>query len=134
VPAGVGDFLILRAVRVGRVRDRGQRRGDRGGARRRGRDDGLLLCPRAPPRFAAYEQSLAEGRVSTDDRVVLFNCGNGLKYPMPPVGSGRLRSPAVGGPRLTAAPCEGTHGAEPQRTTSSSEPPDVSTTVASSPA
>ena len=28
-------------------------------------------------------QWLAEGRVNKTDRVVLFNCGNGLKYPMP---------------------------------------------------
>ena len=26
---------------------------------------------------------LADGRVSRQDRVVLFNCGSGLKYPMP---------------------------------------------------
>ena len=28
---------------------------------------------------------VAEGRVAPEDRVVLFNCGSGLKYPMPQV-------------------------------------------------
>jgi threonine synthase len=29
--------------------------------------------------------ALDRNLVSKDERVVLFNCGNGLKYPMPPV-------------------------------------------------
>ena len=33
---------------------------------------------------AAYLQALDTGLVSGDDRVILFNCGSGLKYPMPP--------------------------------------------------
>ena len=35
--------------------------------------------------MAAYTQALADGRVRQDERVVLFNCAIGLKYPMPPV-------------------------------------------------
>ena len=35
--------------------------------------------------YAAYQQSLADGRVSKNDRVMLFNCATGLKYPLPPV-------------------------------------------------
>jgi threonine synthase len=84
VPAAVGDFLILRAVRESggfaiAVSDEAieQARLDVASA------DGLLLCPEGAATFAAYEQSLADGRVSTDDSVVLFNCGSGLKYPMP---------------------------------------------------
>ncbi len=34
---------------------------------------------------AAYGQALAEGRIRPGDRVVLFNCATGLKYPMPAV-------------------------------------------------
>ena len=30
-------------------------------------------------------QSLADGRVTKNDRVVLFNCATGLKYRLPPV-------------------------------------------------
>ena len=29
--------------------------------------------------------SLADGRVKKNDRVMLFNCATGLKYPMPKV-------------------------------------------------
>jgi threonine synthase len=86
VPIAVGDFLILRAVR------------DSGGfaiavddeaiieARDRvSRQEGVLLCPEGAATFAAYEAALGDGRVTADDRVVLYNCATGLKYPMPPV-------------------------------------------------
>ena len=86
VPIAVGDFLILRAVR------------DSGGfaiavdddvidqARTEvAHADGLLLCPEGAATYAAYKQALADGRISKDERAVLFNCGSGLKYPMPDV-------------------------------------------------
>ncbi len=85
VPAAVGDFLILDAVR------------DSGGAaiavedddidrwaRTVAQEDGLLICPEGAATFAAWEQGIERGLIDRDDRVVLFNCGNGLKYPMPP--------------------------------------------------
>ena len=49
------------------------------------RDEGLLLCPEGAATYAAYKQSLADGRVTKSDRVMLFNCATGLKYPLPPV-------------------------------------------------
>ena len=83
VPKAVGDFLILRAVR------------ESGGfaiavsdeelvvaADRAAREDGLLLCPEGGATLAAAEKALAEGLISPSDRVVLFNCATGLKYPM----------------------------------------------------
>ncbi len=83
VPRAVGDFLILRAVR------------ERGGAalavsdaaiaaavRDVARDDGLLLCPEGGATLAAYQRALDEGLVGRDERVVLFNCATGLKYPL----------------------------------------------------
>jgi threonine synthase len=91
VPQGIGDFLILRAVR------------DSGGFaiavedeaiaaawRQVAREEGLLLCPEGAATFAAYQAALADGRVRNDERVVLFNCASGLKYPMPEAGR-RLR-------------------------------------------
>ena len=85
VPVAVGDFLILRAVResnsyaiavedaaIDAARDEVAKR------------EGLLLCPEGAATYAAYKQSLSEGRIARDARVVLFNCGTGLKYPMPP--------------------------------------------------
>ncbi len=49
------------------------------------REEGLLMCPEGAATYAAYRAALAAGRVSAEDRVVLFNCGSGLKYPMPQV-------------------------------------------------
>jgi threonine synthase len=49
------------------------------------REEGLLLCPEGAATYAAYKDSLADGRVSKGDRVMLFNCATGLKYPLPPV-------------------------------------------------
>ena len=84
VPQAVGDFLILDAVRTSNgfaiaveddaIEDARARCAAR---------DGVLLCPETAATLAAYEQALQDGRVGRDERVVLFNCGSGLKYPMP---------------------------------------------------
>jgi threonine synthase len=85
VPSAVGDFLILAAVResggyamavddeeiVASLHDVAH-------------EDGLLLCPEGAATHAAWRKSLREGRVRAEDRVMLFNCANGLKYPLPP--------------------------------------------------
>ncbi len=86
VPQGVGDFLILRAVRESggfaiAVSDEAILAGLEEIARR----EGLLLCPEGAATYAAYKQSLADGRVEKGDSVVLFNCATGLKYPLPPI-------------------------------------------------
>jgi threonine synthase len=86
VPAAIGDFLILRAVRASggfavAVDDK-----DIVAARAEvARTEGLHLGPEGAATYAAYGQALADGRVGRDERVVLFNCGTGLKYDMPPV-------------------------------------------------
>jgi threonine synthase len=49
------------------------------------RSEGFLMCPEGAATFAAYKQSLADGRVRRDERVMLFNCATGLKYPLPKV-------------------------------------------------
>ena len=84
VPVAVGDFLILRAVRESggfaiAVSDEKIEAAQLEAAKR----DGFLLCPEGAATYAAYKQSLTEGRIGKSDRVVLFNCGSGLKYPMP---------------------------------------------------
>jgi len=90
VPAALGDFLILRAVRESggfaiAVTDE-----DTLEARRQiGTMDGLLLCPEAAATAAACKNALEEGLISTSDRVVLFNTATGLKYPLPEV-TGRI--------------------------------------------
>jgi len=84
VPAAIGDFLILAAVResggyaiavddeeiAASLHDVAQ-------------GEGLLLCPEGAATHAAWRKSLREGRIGAGDRVVLFNCANGLKYPLP---------------------------------------------------
>jgi threonine synthase len=84
VPQAVGDFLILRAVRESNgfaiaVEDHAIA----AAVDEVARGEGLLLCPEGAATYAAYKQSLADGRVSRQERVVLFNCASGLKYPMP---------------------------------------------------
>jgi threonine synthase len=88
VPQAVGDFLILRAVRESdgfaiAVDDSAIAEAWREVAR----DEGLLLCPEGAATFAAYRRALSDGRVAPTDRVVLFNCASGLKYPMPEAGT-----------------------------------------------
>jgi threonine synthase len=84
VPQAVGDFLILDAVRASggfamSVPDHATLAAvEEVGAR-----EGLLLCPEGGATLAAYRQALADGRVSPDESVLLFNCATGLKYPMP---------------------------------------------------
>ncbi len=84
VPKAIGDFLILRAVR------------DSGGAgiaveeseiaravEDAARADGFLLCPEGGAVLAGWRQALERKLVGKDERVVLFNCANGNKYPLP---------------------------------------------------
>ena len=86
VPQAIGDFLILRAVRESRgfaiaVTDEKIS----AALNEVAREEGLLLCPEGAATYAAYKESLADGRVTKSDRVMLFNCATGLKYPLPPV-------------------------------------------------
>lgn len=91
VPAALGDFMILRAVR------------DSGGAalavsdaaitaawRSAGKDDGMLLCPEGAATLAALRQARVNGLVRSGERVVLFNCATGYKYPLPGAEAAKL--------------------------------------------
>jgi threonine synthase len=84
VPKAVGDFLILRAVRESggaalAVSEKSLMAAVDEAAMR----DGFLLCPEGGATLAAWEQALEAGLVGKDERVVLFNCATGLKYPLP---------------------------------------------------
>ena len=83
VPAAVGDFLILDAVRESggfavAVSDEDILAAQSECARR----EGILLCPEGAATLAALKQELASGRIGRDERAVLFNCATGLKYPL----------------------------------------------------
>ena len=48
------------------------------------RDDGFLLCPEGGAVLAGVAQGAASrGWSARDERVLLFNCANGNKYPLP---------------------------------------------------
>ena len=84
VPAAIGDFLILDAIRrsngcalavedehIINTRDMVAKK------------DGLLLCPEGAATAAGYQIALEKKIIKEDEKVVLFNCASGLKYPMP---------------------------------------------------
>jgi len=86
VPQAIGDFLILRAVREsGGFAIAVDDAAIAAGVDEVAREEGFLLCPEGAATYAAYKQSLADGRVKNSDQVVLFNCATGLKYPLPPI-------------------------------------------------
>lgn len=83
VPAAVGDFLILDAVRESdgfavAVSDEAINAAHQECAK----TEGILLCPEGAATLAALQQELKSGRIKPDEQVVLFNCATGLKYPM----------------------------------------------------
>ena len=82
VPAAVGDFMILDAVR------------ESGGQARTGREsrivewmaraassEGISLCPESAVCLDVLEQMRAEGAVQAGEEVVVFNTGAAQKYP-----------------------------------------------------
>jgi threonine synthase len=86
VPQAIGDFLILRAVRESNgfaIAVTDEAIGEAVDEVTRG--EGFLMCPEGGATYAAYKQSLADGRIGRHERALLFNCATGLKYPLPPV-------------------------------------------------
>lgn len=85
VPSAIGDFLILEAVRQSggfaiAVPDSTIAEAQANAAR----VDGILTSPEGAATLAAYEAAVATDLIDPADRAILFNCGHGLKYPMPP--------------------------------------------------
>jgi threonine synthase len=82
VPAAVGDFMILDAVREsggtaiaveeGRIREWMQLAVS---------SEGIAVCPEAAACVGALEKLLATNWIRPDERVVLFNTGAAQKYP-----------------------------------------------------
>lgn len=87
VPAAIGDFLILRAVREsGGFAIAVDDAAIADALAEMARVEGLLLCPEGAATYAAWRAALATGQIGANDRAVLFNCATGLKYPLPPAG------------------------------------------------
>jgi threonine synthase len=86
VPAAVGDFLILQAVRAsGGFAVAVDDEAILAARQQAAEQEGLLLCPEGAATLAAYQQEVASGRISPDETAVLFNCASGLKYELPPM-------------------------------------------------
>jgi threonine synthase len=81
VPAAVGDFLILRAVRnSGGTALAVSDEEIRAAQRTIGQSEGMFVAPEAAATVAALQNLVAKGAIATDERVVLLITGNGLKY------------------------------------------------------
>ena len=81
VPAAVGDFLILRALRESQgtavaVPDEAMIEA----ANLLGRTQGIFACPEGGATLAAFQHLRGQGWIGEDETVVLFNTGSGLKY------------------------------------------------------
>lgn len=85
VPSAVGDFLILAAIR------------NSGGTALAVSEDAIsemqllagktgagYVAPESAAALAAVPELKARGEISSDDEVVVFDCGAGQKYPPPP--------------------------------------------------
>jgi threonine synthase len=81
VPKAVGDFLMLKILHE-----------SKGGAvsvdddemirvtRDVGATEGLFVAPEGAACFAAVKALLAAGKIASDERIVIFNTGSGIKY------------------------------------------------------
>jgi threonine synthase len=81
VPAAVGDFLILRALRESRgtavaISDEMILEG----TYRMGKSEGIWASPEGGAALAALVKLRQDGWIDKGDTVVLFNTGNGAKY------------------------------------------------------
>jgi threonine synthase len=86
VPVAVGDFLIIRAIRESKgfaitvSDDEIMEARDRVAS-----VDGCFLCPEGAATMSAYEKALSLKLITPNEKVILFNCATGLKYPLPEV-------------------------------------------------
>ena len=84
VPCALADFMILDVLRASGGWAEAVSDDDIRASRAQvARKDGLLMCPEGSATHAVYQAALARGDIHTDERVLLFNCATGLKYPMP---------------------------------------------------
>ena len=86
VPVAVGDFLIIRAIResngfaISVSDEKIMEARDRVAA-----VDGCFLCPEGAATMSAYEKAMSLKLITPNEKVILFNCATGLKYPLPEV-------------------------------------------------
>ena len=82
VPAAVGDFMMLDAIRAsGGWAIAGREANILPWMRRVACDEGIAICPETAVCFDVLEQLRNDGRVKPDDVTVVFNTGAAQKYP-----------------------------------------------------
>jgi threonine synthase len=81
VPAAVGDFMILDAIRdSGGCAIAVPESKIAGAMKRAVSAEGIAICPEAAACVLAAEMLRCDGRIKADERVVLFNTGAATKY------------------------------------------------------
>jgi len=84
VPFALGGHLILKAIKESGGFALSVTEQEIEDARMElGSKEAIHVCPEGASTQAGYRHAIADGRLKLSDKVVLFNCGNGLKYPMP---------------------------------------------------
>jgi threonine synthase len=82
VPAAVGDFMMLDAIRAsGGLALTGRETRIVEWMRRATSREGISICPETAVCFDCLEQLRASGDIQSDDEVVVFNTGAAQKYP-----------------------------------------------------
>jgi threonine synthase len=81
VPAAVGDFMMLDAIRAsGGAAVAGPEGAIGRWMRRASAAEGIGVCPETAVCFAVLERLVASGQVRPDETVVVFNTGAAQKY------------------------------------------------------
>jgi threonine synthase len=82
VPAAVGDFMMLDAIRAsGGTAIAGSEGRIVEWMRRVARLEGIAICPETAVCFDCLEKLRRDGRIKADEEVVVFNTGAAQKYP-----------------------------------------------------
>jgi threonine synthase len=82
VPAAVGDFMMLDAIRAsGGLAVAGREERIVPWMRRVASAEGVAICPETAVCFDCLERLTAAGRVGADEEIIVFNTGAAQKYP-----------------------------------------------------
>ena len=82
VPAAVGDFMMLDAIRAsGGCAVAGKESRILDWMRRVASREGIAICPETAVCFDCLEQLTKSGRIKPEEEVVVFNTGAAQKYP-----------------------------------------------------
>ena len=82
VPAAVGDFMMIDAIRASNgCAIAGKEGGIVEWMKRVTSREGIAICPETAVCFDVLEQLLRAGRIERDEEIIVFNTGAAQKYP-----------------------------------------------------